>query len=131
MEINTKELQKAVRSQIASEVIKSLDNDTKEKIIASGIAEAIGGYKFREAIEKEIINVAKTHLSEYIQKKETQDKIKKQTIEAIDKFTETLNDTILISLMDMISDSRINKIYDNTKFFNIAKKLLKIDQENQ
>jgi len=123
MEINIEDLQKVVREKIASEVIQNLDQETKEKVVAVGISQAMGSWQFKTVIQEEILNVAKQEIQNYLHKPEVKQKIQEQTQQAVDEFTKILHQTILTSMLAMIGDQK-GRIYENHQFYQIAKQIM-------
>ena len=123
MEINVEDLQKVVREKIANEVMQSLDQETKEKVVAAGISQAMGSWQFKTAIQEEILEVTKQEIQDYLQKPEVKQKIREETQNAVDEFSKILQQTILTNMLTTLGDQK-GRIYENHQFYHIAKEIM-------
>ena len=119
----------AVRKQIAADVVNSLDENAKEKIITNAVGDLLDSYKFRGKLEKAIEEEAIRVLHEYIQLPEVKEKIRTKTIVATEKFIDTFQQAFLVKLIGFFDKPGYKREYESPEFHRVLKTLLGMKEE--
>ena len=119
----------AVRKQIAADVVNSLDENAKEKIITNAVSDLLDSYKFRGNLEKAIEEESLRILHEYIQLPEVKEKIRMKTIVATEKFIDTFQQAFMVKLIGFFDKPGYKREYESPEFHRILKTLLGMKEE--
>jgi hypothetical protein len=121
-------INETIRNNIAADVLKSLDDESREKIISTAVADVIDSYKFRNVMDEEIKNLAVSQMREMLKRGDILEKIHKKAEEAVYLFVETLDKALLAVLLRSIDTS---DRYARPDIAKVVRKMLNMEDNNK
>jgi len=121
MKIDESMIADGIREKIASDVVNSLDEETKVKIISKSVEELIGNYKFQNVLRDEINSVAINDMRQYLKRGDIRERILEEAVKAVELYIQTLHKGLLQVLLKSIDG---NKGYDRPDLSEAIKKIL-------
>jgi len=99
--LTQEQILEAVRTKIASEVLKSLNDEIKEQILTKALVHIMDGWEFKRELKEVIMDIAFQEIYEYLQQPEVRQKIREQAIMTVGKFIAALERSLVPALLNL------------------------------
>ena len=84
------ETKEAVITAMVAGVVEELGEDARKQVLAEALKEALGDWEVRHAVDEAVEEIAKREMSAYLQRPEVVDRIRTQSIAAVEKVLSVL-----------------------------------------
>lgn len=88
--MDNKSITEAVHASIAKTILDGLDTDARDAILQKSIADSIGGYTFRNEVEKVVADKARRVVTELVESDEWETKITEAIRAGLDDYLSNL-----------------------------------------
>jgi len=124
------ELKKDVVASMAAGVVERLGEKTRQKILAEALKEALGSWEVEHAVNKAVEEIANREMSAYLQRPEVVERIRTESVSAVEKvliqLPLALADILLRGLMDYSQYQR-----SDTDFGRALRRYIGIPEEKK